>query len=310
MEKIVPTLAVVMPVLIALLAGMLLRKKQVITDQGASDIKSLIVNVCIPSLTFKSFYSADLSGGVPILIITMLVTMVLAYLVGSFLKKVLRVDQPMMPYLCTTIEGGMLGYALYILLFGQENLYHMALIDLGTALFLFLYLVTKLRLRTESSVSGKEILKSLITPINVAIVGGLGCNLLGIGRLISSSAAGDILEEVLSFLGAPTGMLILITVGYGLNFSDIRWSETLKTILSRLVIFGIAGPAVFLLISRIFAGDPMYAYGIMMAFTLPPSFVFSAYARGEQEESYVGSVLAIYLLLSLVAFSVIAWLAV
>ncbi len=310
MDKLIPTLEVVMPVIIAVCIGMLLRKKNLLSEQGVADIKGLIVNICIPSLSFGTFYAADLSGTVAVLIIIMLIAMIAAYFIGILLERVLHMNQPFMPYLCTTIEGGMLGYALYILLFGQENLYHMALIDLGTALFLFLFLVTKLRLRTEGNVTGRDIARGLATPINFAMVGGLLCNLIGLGDVIKGSAFGDVLDEVLSFLGAPTGVLILITIGFGLNFSNIRWSETIKTILSRIVIFAVLGPIVYYLITRLMPGEPLYKYGIMMAFILPPSFVFSVYAKGEREESYVGSVLAVYTLLSLIGFSAVAWLAV
>lgn len=49
----------------------------------------------------------------------------------------------------------MMGYALFILLFGQENLYYMALLDLGNAFVAFPFLLTKLRMRTGTAASSR-----------------------------------------------------------------------------------------------------------------------------------------------------------
>lgn len=306
MDKIIPTLEAVLPVIITLLLGVLIRKRSLMTERGIADLKALIVNVCIPAAMFVNFYSTDLNGTIALLILLMMGTMIAAYVIGVVLKRVLHIEQEFMPYLCTTIEGGMLGYALYILLFGQENLYHMALIDLGTAIFMFGYLITKLRLRSEGSVSGKDILKGFATPINIAIILGLGCNLIGLGTVIQTSAAGAIINTVCSFISAPVGFLILIAVGFGLDFSHVQWSVTMKTICSRAVIFAITGVAAYQLIIRMIPGDEYYKYGIILAFILPPSYAFSAYTR-EDEESYVGSVLAVYLIITLIGYSLIAW---
>ncbi len=307
MDKIIPTLESVLPVIITLFWGVLMRKKKLMTAQGIADLKSLIVNVCIPAAMFVNFYSTDLSGSVAILLLLMMATMIAAYVIGLLLKKALHIQQEFMPYLCTTIEGGMLGYALYILLFGQENLYHMALIDLGTAFFLFGYLITKLRLRSEPSVTGKDILKGFTTPINIAIILGLGCNLLGIGRILNASAAGDLISSICSFASAPVGFLILICVGFGLDFSNVPWGVTMKTILSRVVVMACAGVLGYQCIIRLFPGDDLYRYGMLLAFVLPPSYAFSAYTKGEEENSYVGSVLAVYLVITVIGYSLIAW---
>ena len=66
-------------------------------------------------------------------------------------------EEELFPYLCTTIEGGQMGFALFILLFGQDNLYHLALLDLGNALILFPVIVTRMKLRAQGvQVSGRE----------------------------------------------------------------------------------------------------------------------------------------------------------
>lgn len=309
MEKFADVLQVVLPVIVMIALGILARKKHILSQAGIEDVKSLIVNICLPAVIFNTFYATEFTGTAILLCVIMAVFTLGAWFIGSSAQRLLHVKQPLMPYLCTTIEGGMVGYALFILLFGQDNLYHLALFDLGNTIIVFPVLLTCLRMRTQGTVRVRETVRTLITPINIAIVSGLLVNACGLGPIISTSPVGAVMESVLSFVSGPTGALILLVVGFGMDFSDIRWSETLRTIAARVVIFGICGVLVYRLVCTLLPADPLYGFAVIMTFILPPSFVFSAYTQGRQEESYVGSVLAVYTLLTLIGYSLLAWIA-
>ncbi len=309
MEKFADVLQVVLPVIVMIALGILARKKHILSQAGIEDVKSLIVNICLPAVIFNTFYATEFTGTAILLCVIMAVFTLGAWFIGSSAQRLLHVKQPLMPYLCTTIEGGMVGYALFILLFGQDNLYHLALFDLGNTIIVFPVLLTCLRMRTQGTVRVRETVRTLITPINIAIVSGLLVNACGLGSIISTSPVGAVMESVLSFVSGPTGALILLVVGFGMDFSDIRWSETLRTIAARVVIFGICGVLVYRLVCTLLPADPLYGFAVIMTFILPPSFVFSAYTQGRQEESYVGSVLAVYTLLTLIGYSLLAWIA-
>ena len=309
MEKFADVLQVVLPVIVMIALGILARKKHILSQAGIEDVKSLIVNICLPAVIFNTFYATEFTGTAILLCVIMAVFTLGAWFIGSAAQRLLHVKQPLMPYLCTTIEGGMVGYALFILLFGQDNLYHLALFDLGNTIIVFPVLLTCLRMRTQGTVRVRETVRTLITPINIAIVSGLLVNACGLGPIISTSPVGAVMESVLSFVSGPTGALILLVVGFGMDFSDIRWSETLRTIAARVVIFGLCGVLVYRLVCTLLPADPLYGFAVIMTFILPPSFVFSAYTQGRQEESYVGSVLAVYTLLTLIGYSLLAWIA-
>lgn len=309
MDKVYQVLEVIVPVVVMILIGTLANQKRLLSSAGIDAIKTLLVTVCIPAVIFGTFYKTVFTWESGMLCLIMAAFTIAAGLIGIGAKKILGIDQALTPYLCTTIEGGMMGYALFILLFGQENLYHLALLDLGTALILFPYLLTRLRLREQSTVSGKEIARSLVTPINIAIAGGLLVSLSGLGRPLSVSPIGHVLNGTLSFLSGPTGALILLIVGYGLDFSRVHWGETMKTVLTRAAVFSVCGVLVYGIVTRMLPGDPLYGYAVIMAFILPPSYVFSVFAKGEREEAYVGSVLAVYTVITLIGYGGLAWLA-
>ena len=125
--------------------------------------------------------------------------------------------------------------------------------------------------------------------------------------MLAPSALGSVLNDTLSFLSAPTGALILLIVGYGLDFSRVQWGETLKTVAARAVIFAVCGILLYQAVIRIFAGDVLYGAGVIMAFILPPSYVFSVFAKGQREEAYVGSVLAVYTVITIIGYAALAW---
>lgn len=309
MDKLYSVLQVVLPVVLTLLLGVLMRKKRMISEESVGDIKTLLSSLCIPAVIFSTFYAAEFDRAAALLVFSMTAFTIIAWLLGFGAQKLLHIDQPMAPYLCTSIEGGMLGFALFILLFGQENLYYMALLDLGNALVLFPYFLTRIRLRTEGTGASGNALKALATPINAAILLGLLVNLTGLGAQIAGTGIGSVLDATLSFLSAPVSALILLTVGYGLDFSRVRWGETFKTIAARLVIFAVFGAVLFKVFTAAFPGQPIVAFATIMAFILPPTFMYSVPIKDAEESAYVGSVLAIYTLFTLVGFIGLTWLA-
>ncbi|MDO4614761.1 MAG: hypothetical protein Q4B15_03940 [Lachnospiraceae bacterium] len=311
MNHTIEVISIVLPVLLTLAAGIVLRKLRILTNEGIRSIKNLLMNFCIPAIMFQTFYAASFTWHVLLLVFIMAVVTAAAFFAGKLLQRAAGVSQPLFPYLITTFEGGMLGYALFILLFGQDNLYHIALLDLGNALILFPFLTTFLKLRNEgTSPAARDVAKGMITPINIVMFSGILVSITGLGALISNSGFGTVLNATLDFAHTPTSTLILLVVGYGINFSGIRWGETLRTILSRVIIIGILGVIVFFLTGTLFPADPFYRYGAFLFFCLPPSFVYSVYAKGESEETYLGSCLTLYTFITIIGFVLLAMFAV
>lgn len=306
MNKIAQVLAVILPVIVMIAVGTAARRKQLISQNGVNDIKALLMNVCIPALMFRTFYSASFTSRAAVLVLLMFAVTLAAYGLGGAFRRIFHMKYEMSTYLCTSIEGGMLGYALYILLFGQENLYHFALLDLGNALVLFPILMTKLRLRDRESVSRKEIARSMAAPVNFAIAAGIIVSVSGLGEWIQSSAAGTVLDEILSFIGQPTSPLILIVVGYGLVFDEVPWRDTIRTVAARVVIYTAFGFLVYSVVRVLFPGDRMYLFGVVLAFIMPPSFAYTVSVREGGESAYTGAVLAVYTVLTIIGYCVLA----
>ena len=121
MGNSVQVLEIVVPVIVMIIAGMFFREKQVLSDDGIGTLKHLLVNFCIPSLVFKTFYSTQFTWKSLILMLIMFIVTAASYYIGRFLMRRGNFEEELLPYLCTTIEGGQMGFALFILLFGQDT---------------------------------------------------------------------------------------------------------------------------------------------------------------------------------------------
>ena len=66
------------------------------------------------------------------------------------------------------------------------------------------------------------------------------------------------------------------------------------------------GAAVFLIVRGLFPDDILYRYAVVMAFVLPPSYMYSMFTKGKDEEAYVGAVLALYTVITIIGFIILA----
>jgi len=306
MERFWGVLQVVLPVLVIVLSGTLIRRKGMVTASGMGQIKTVLVNLCLPAVLFRTFYAMEFTWKETSVFFLMSGVTLAAFLLGFVVSKLLRVEHQLTPWLCTTIEGGSVGYALFILLFGQDNLYHLALLDAGNALIQWSLVMSALAMRSQGKRPLGQTLRSLVTPINCAIVAGLLCSATGLGKMISATGAGKTMEAVLDFMGTPVSAMIMMSVGFDLSFRQIAWAETVKAILARVLVFGALGVAAFLAISRIFPGDRAYRFAVLVYFILPPTFAYSVYTRDAEESAFLGGYLAVYTLLTIAAFAVVA----
>ena len=128
MEKFYGILNVALPVITMLAAGILIRKKEYISEKGIEDIKFFALNFCLPAALFKTFMTTRLTRREGVLLLLMAGAMLAAFLLGKAVTGLLKITRRSAPFLCCTIEGGGVGFPLYVLLFGQDELFHLAIL--------------------------------------------------------------------------------------------------------------------------------------------------------------------------------------
>jgi len=137
MENILLAVKMVLPVLIMLFLGYYCRVKKIINQQGLIGIKAVITNILIPVVLFNAFYKAEynLNGFIIFIIIYCCNGLGLGF--GYLTKRLVGNNAKLMPFLLSGYEVGMLGYALFTLLAGVDNIHYLATVDLGQTLFVY-----------------------------------------------------------------------------------------------------------------------------------------------------------------------------
>ena len=229
-----------------------------------------------------------------------------AFLLGRKAKNIFHMESRFIPFLTTGFEAGMLGYALFQMLFGSGRTAEFAIIDLGQVLFVFtLY---KIMLGHESSghTDMKKLVREMVfSPIILAIAAGVLIGATGLYQAMQPSGVSAVFDACTSFISTPTSVLILLTIGYDLVFADIPWAATLKAAVIRLAIMAVLGAALIGIL-KLFWPESDLTEAVIVMFLLPPPFVLPVFADDEDQRVYVASVLSLYTVISVAGFALMA----
>jgi len=300
MTTFIHVLETALPVLAALLLGMFCREKKFLTREGIDALKKVVINLTLPFVLLNAFATADYSGNALIQPLLVFLLCCLALVIGWLFAKVLKLPGRLPAYLATGFEAGMLGYALFVLLFPGDSTSNFAILDLGQTLFVFtLY---------KALLSGKDGLKAvakdiLVSPIIWAVAAGILLGATGLYSAMGSWGVVGILDSLTSFLSAPTGMIILLTIGYDLVLKEIRWKETSRYIILRLVTMAILA-VIILAVNRVFLNGMIHEGAAILLVILPPPYVLPIFADDPSQRTAISSALSALTLVSLILFAV------
>lgn len=306
MSPIMDALRTILPVLLMLLIGALCRKKSFISREGIEALKTVAVQIALPAVLLHTFAVTQYTLRDVIIPLMMFSVCIAAWLLGKVLGPRLGMRSPFVPYLTTGFEAGMLGYALFTLLYGSERVASFARIDLGQVLFVFTLYKILLGRDEGKRIAPKALMREMLfSPIILAIVCGVLLGATGLYQALAPSGVSALLDACTDFISAPTAALILLAIGYDLVFDDIPWKDALSVVALRLGIMAALGTAVFFAF-RLFWPDLNSEAAVVMMFLLPPPFVLPVFATGESQRTYVSAALSLSTLVSILGFAVLA----
>jgi predicted permease len=305
LDKVLNVAGVVVPVLVALALGFIIKKKSILSAEGIYSIKKLVLNVTLPAVLFNAYLTIDYNIDALIVFATMFGATGLALGVGVLVRKLFRYRREYFPYLLTTFEVGMIGYALYTMVFGMENINSVAIVDLGQVTFVFTAYMTILNYKGTGK-AGNPLLTMFKSPVFIAIFLGVILGVTGANKAITGSDAGSLLVKTISFIAAPTSGAIMIVIGYELNLSRHNLKGALMACLSRLVLMGAFCAMILLLLPLLMPVSPYLMWAIILVFCLPPVYVLPIFVKDEKENEYISTTISVYTLVTIILFIIIA----
>lgn len=304
MTRLTEVLQTVLPVMATLGIGMFSRK--LISREGINALKRVVVNIALPAVLLNAFATTRYTLMDVLVPLMMFLVCLAAWGLGKFAARPLGMGSRFVPFLTTGFEAGMLGYALFNMLYGSSKTAEFARIDLGQVLFVFtlykLLLGRENRDRADLSALVREM---ALSPIILAIVAGVLLGATGLYRALIPSGISGVLDACTSFIAAPTSALILLAIGYDLVLGDIPWASTLKVVALRLGIMLLLRLAFGAALGLLWPGSGLDAAANVM-FLLPPPFVLPVFADDEAQRVYVSSALSVSTLVAIAGFAVLA----
>lgn len=295
--------AMVLPVLVMVGIGWLLREKQLVGASGIEGIRSVIGNVALPVVLFNAFFTAEYNLRMLYVFLFVYVGFGLAILIGFLLRRFVRPYGRFLPFLLCGAEGGMLGYSLYALLAGADRTSVFAVVDIGQTVFAYTVFLTCLRIADGKQGSAKAILHDVVT--NKACIGmllGIVLGITGVGRLVLGSSIAPVVTELISFVTAPTSALILIIVGYDFSLNGRLLKPVLKTVGLRLLIAAVLFAVTSSLLVLLTGYDKELLMALGLMYILPAPFIIPLFADVGEDGPYISATLSAQTLVMIVLF--------
>ena len=304
--QIIEVVKTVLPVALMLGIGAICRRHSIISREGVQALKNVAVNIALPAVLLNAFATTQYTFMDIIIPLLMFGVCLTAWFLGRVSGRLLRMPSRFVPFLTTGFEAGMLGYALFSMLYGADRVVEFARIDLGQVLFVFTLYKILLSRDDNQKTDIKYLLRDMVkSPIIAAIVAGVLIGATGLYQAMTVTGINTVFDACTSFISAPTSAIILLTIGYDLVFDDIPWAETVKVTLLRIVIMFVLRTVLLMVFGRFWPQvDLTDAVNVM--FILPPPFVLPVFADDPEQRAYVSSVLSLSTLVAIAGFAVLA----
>jgi predicted permease len=300
----------VLPVFLLFVTGYVFRRTGFLEARTAAQLKKLVADVTLPALLFRAFLSMK-PGGDELLLALMMFLLCGVLLVGTrLIMRFAGHKDDIRSYMVSGFEAGMLGYALFLSVFGDQALPIFASVDLGQVLFVFIVLMPLLLARSggrfgETSGAGtdesamKAAARNVVTsPVVWAIIAGLVIGAIGRALSIPARPFAPV-SGFLEIVGNLTVPVIALAIGYELEFRrDILGKALVFVLVRKAVLLGLA----LLLIRFLPVKDELTPYAFMTMLLLPPPFVVTLAARND-EQSLVSGILSLSTVISIPAFA-------
>ena len=294
----------VLPVLIMIGVGYLCKRTQIISAEGLRGLKSLLGEILLPVMLFNAFFTASYSLRVVVIFLAVFLGFGIALVLGFGLRRFVKPYGKFLPFLLAGGEGGMLGYALYGLIAGSQTGF--AVVDLGQTVFAFTVWLGILRSVDGGKADVKSLVKNMFS--NKCFLGmafGIVTGVLGLGNLVTGSAAGGIFSSVIGMFTAPISAVVLLTVGYDINLKRDLLVPVTKTILLRLLVSGVLLLFSNLIVFSLFPFDKELEVALMVLYSLPAPFILPIFAEAGEDGEYVSTSLSVYTLVTVALFAAI-----
>nr|WP_297394640.1 AEC family transporter [uncultured Peptostreptococcus sp.] len=305
--KVVETL---FPVFFMVFLGLVSRSKNWISWDQKEGAKKIVFGILFPALIFHVIFVSDLSINLLKQIVFLDVAWIIVYLIGKILSRFVGERyRSLAPFLLMTCEGGNVALPLYISLVGSAYALNIVTFDVAGIIINFGLVPILVSRQVNSGQSAKGLLKNIFTNSFVlAVLLGILANLIGLHGILESIGLATLYGNTMTAVLAPITGIILFTLGHDLKVDLSTLKSLFSLMVIRLVLCGLIIGGFFLVFPGLMA-DPYFKIAVFLYFMCPTGFPvplqLSALCDGKDQESFMSAFISVYMLITLVAYTLI-----
>lgn len=306
-------LATILPVFCMIGLGILARMRSLVAAEQVSGMMHIVNALLFPVMVFNAIFTSSFQPSALAVIAFVFAAHLAAMGIGKLLGRLTgRQFAGFSPFLMATVDGGNVCYPLYASLVGAQYIGNVVLLDLACMLVVFLVIPVLISARTAQTSDAKALLSNLLrNPTVLCILLGLALNLVGVPALLETAGLYSIYSSIVSTVTAPIVGCILFQIGYNFQLEKGDLAPLLRCIALRVVLMG-AVIALFFVLFPAQTADPAFRILIPLYFLCPPALVLSSQLEPllhtEKDRRFVSAFLSLYMVVTLLAFSVLATL--
>lgn len=299
-------LSTVVPVFLMLVLGAFCNRKKIIAPAGMEGIKTAVTDIMLPVVLFNALGTISYGPSTAILFAVMAAQLIITLLIGYLLRPLLGKYGTVLPFLISGFEGGMMGYPLYSLLCGADQLSNIASIDIANTVYAFTLFTALLMSAGSTRPSPKDIVRNAFkSPVIYGILLGLLFGLTGWLNNIIASPYGQLYASCENILTCSVSAMILLSVGYDFNVEKSVMSACFKAAGLRLAVQVILLAVLWFVLKPMLATAQMKTALILYAF-IPPMFITPIYTKDPENRKFISTTISLYSLITVAAFAIIS----
>ncbi len=288
----------ILPIILLMALGYIIRQKNIISKQGIAGIRFLVVNISLSSMLFLLFLEMEFELQYLYIFLLTFALLVVMMLSGFLLNLVKPLYSKYNPFVTSGCAFALVGVALFGILFGENRMQEFLVIGLAHELFVWViyYMVLRIKIGGEKF-SPSSLAKIFTSPMLLAIGAGLILNLSGIGSFLSEYFMWQSFVGTVDMVASTATPLMLILLGYGLAIEKKYLTPSVKLLVSRYIVAAVVGTAfILLVVNTFFENNPMVRISFISLMIIPPIFslqlLVGTVGGSEEDEKVISNTLA------------------
>lgn len=303
-------LEIILPVLVMILLGMACKRLKLLDQNGINNMKLLVTQIMLPVAIFHALATSEYNKETGILVGIMFVMLVVSFSIGFLLRPLMPAERyrKYLPFMVSVYEGGSMAYPLYTSLCGAENLSQIAVLDIAGLLFGFSVYMGMLG-QVEN---GERLIRETVFQCNtytgvIASVLGIIAGLTGVVQKLLAGPFAGTYTSVENILTTSITSVILLVVGFSIEFDKKLLSPCIRTIVLRILLQAVMIGGVLLAIHYIVGDHLLLNLAVISYMSAPATFSMQTFLKSEDGSAYVSTTNSLYCLVSILVYVVMAF---